>query len=133
MKSEPMITVRDVEASSRFYCRVLDAKSGHGGKEYEQIVRDGMLLLQLHHRDAHEHPNLLDENVPVGNGVLLWFRTSGFDAAVERAREAGAEILEGPQVNRLAGHRECLFRDPDGYKVVLASPFGDIGEGRSPG
>jgi catechol 2,3-dioxygenase-like lactoylglutathione lyase family enzyme len=128
MKVEPMITVRDVEASSRFYQAVLDARSGHGGKEYEQIVRDGALLLQLHHRDAHEHPHLLDEDVAVGNGVLLWFRTDRFDAAVERARKAGAEILEEPHVNALAGHRECLFRDPDGYKVVLASPFGDLGK-----
>ena len=45
MKVEPMITVRDVPASSRFYQQVLDAKSGHGGDEYEQIVRDGVLLL----------------------------------------------------------------------------------------
>ena len=127
MQVEPMITVRDVEASSRFYQRVLDATSGHGGDEYEQIVRDGTLLLQLHHRDAHEHPHLLDEKVAVGNGVLLWFRTDRFDAAVERAREAEAQILEEPHVNPKAGHRECLFLDPDGYKVVFASPFGDLG------
>ena len=128
MKVQPMITVRDVEASSRFYQRVLDAKSGHGGKEYEQIVRQGTLLLQLHHRDAHEHPNLVDEAQPVGNGVLLWFQTGRFDAAVARVREAGARILEEPHVNPRAGHRECLFLDPDGYKVVLSSPYGDLGE-----
>ncbi|MCZ6782274.1 MAG: VOC family protein [Proteobacteria bacterium] len=128
MKVEPMITVRDVPASSRFYQQVLDAKSGHGGDEYEQIVRDGVLLLQLHHRDAHEHPHLIDEAMAVGNGVLLWFRTDQFDAAVARAREAGAEILEEPHVNPLAGHRECLFLDPDGYKVCFASPYGDLGD-----
>jgi catechol 2,3-dioxygenase-like lactoylglutathione lyase family enzyme len=128
MKVEPMITVRDDEASSRFYQQVLDAQSGHGGKEYEQIVRDGALLLQLHHRDAHEHPHLIDENVAVGNGVLLWFRTDTFDTAIERVRDAGAQILEEPHANRLAGHRECLFLDPDGYKVVFASRFGDLGE-----
>jgi hypothetical protein len=44
MKPETLITVRDVEASSRFYQQALDAKSGHGGKEYEQITRDGALL-----------------------------------------------------------------------------------------
>ncbi len=123
-----MITVHDVEASSRFYQQVLGAESGHGGKEYEQIVRDGALLLQLHHRDAHEHPHLIDEKMGVGNGVVLWFRTDGFDAAVERVREAGAQILEEPHVNPLAGHRECLFLDPDGYKVAFASAYGDLGE-----
>jgi catechol 2,3-dioxygenase-like lactoylglutathione lyase family enzyme len=127
MKSEPMIAVRDVEASSRFYQHVLDARSGHGGKEYEQIVRDGVLLLQLHHRDAHEHPHLADEGVPVGNGVLLWFRTDRFDDVVERARGAGVRILEEPHVNPLAGHHECLLLDPDGYKVAIASHYGDLG------
>ena len=128
MNVEPMITVRDVEVSSRFYQRVLDAQSGHGGREYEQIVREGALLLQLHHRDAHEHPHLLDEKVAVGNGVVLFFRTPEFEAAVARLQEAGAEILEEPHVNPLAGHRECLFLDPDGYKVAFASPYGDLGE-----
>jgi catechol 2,3-dioxygenase-like lactoylglutathione lyase family enzyme len=126
MKPETLITVRDVEASSRFYQRVLDARSGHGGKEYEQIMRDGALLLQLHHRDAHEHGNLIDEDVPVGNGVLLWFRSDRFDAAVERVRALGARILEEPHVNPLAGHREFMFLDPDGYKVVISSPYGDL-------
>ncbi len=129
MKIQPMITVCDVEASSRFYQQVLDAKSGHGGDEYEQIVRDGELLLQLHHRDAPEHPHLIDEQAAVGNGVVLWFCTVQFDGSVERVRRAGAEILEEPHVNPQAGHRECLFLDPDGYKVAFASPYGDLGEG----
>lgn len=128
MKTQPMITVRDVEASSRFYQRVLDAKSGHGGNEYEMIVRDDTLLLQLHHRDAHEHPHLIDDDVPVGNGIWLYFLTDRFDDAIERLRASGAEIIEEPHVNSLAGHRECLFLDPDGYKIVFASPYGDLGE-----
>jgi catechol 2,3-dioxygenase-like lactoylglutathione lyase family enzyme len=122
-----MIAVTDVEASSRFYCEVLGAQSGHGGKEYEQIARDGALLLQLHHRDAHEHPHLFDPSLATGNGVLLWFQTGEFDATLERVRASGATILEGPAVNENANHRECMFVDPDGYKVVIASPFGDLG------
>ena len=35
MRPQPLIAVRDVEASSRWYQRLLDCKSGHGGKEYE--------------------------------------------------------------------------------------------------
>jgi catechol 2,3-dioxygenase-like lactoylglutathione lyase family enzyme len=127
MQIQPLITVRDVAASSRFYQQVLGAKSGHGGDEYEMIVRDGVLLLQLHHRDAHEHPNLIDDDIAVGNGVLLWFLAPDFDAAISRVRASGARVLEEPHVNPLAGHRECLFLDPDGYKVVFASPRGDLG------
>ncbi len=123
MKSQPLITVRDVPASSRFYQQLLGAQSGHGGDEYEQIVLDGHLLLQLHHHDAHEHPHLCDEAIPVGNGVLLCFETEAFEAVVERARSAQVHLLEEPHWNELAGHRECLVRDPDGYKVMLNSPF----------
>jgi hypothetical protein len=38
---QPMVAVRDVDASRRFYLRVLGAESGHGGNEYEQVVNDG--------------------------------------------------------------------------------------------
>ena len=128
MNPQPLIAVRDVEASSQWYQRVLGAQSGHGGAEYERIVCGGRLILQLHHWDAHEHPHLgRPERGPVGNGVLLWFQTDRFDAALERIREVGVTILEGPKVNPFAGHREIWIQDPDGYVVVLAGAEGDMG------
>ena len=85
------------------------------------------LILQLHRWDAHEHPYMGDpRSKPYGNGVLLWFRTNAFDAAVAKARALDAEILEEPHVNTNANHRECWLRDPDGYVVVLAGAYGDI-------
>ena len=128
MRPQPLIAVPDVEASSRWYQRLLACQSGHGGPEYERLVAGGELILQLHRWDAHEHPYMGDvDSKPYGNGVLLWFQTDDFDAAVERARELEAEILEAPHVNRNAGHRECWIRDPDGYVIVLASAYGDLG------
>lgn len=129
MRPQPMIAVRDVEASSRWYQRLLGCESGHGGKEYERLLFEGELVLQLHHWDAHEHPHLGDPDArPYGNGALLWFQTDAFDSALARARDLGAEILEGPHVNPNAQHREIWVRDPDGYVVVLASPWGDVGD-----
>ena len=104
----------DLSRALRLMMETADDETGEVDEEVDK------LLLQLHHRDAHEHPHLHDEAVPVGNGVLLWFQTDEFDAAVARARDAGAVILEEPHVNPNAGHRECWLRDPDGYKVVLA-------------
>jgi len=123
MRSQPLIAVTDVEASSRWYQRVLDASSGHGGKEYERIVdASGDFVLQLHDWDVHEHPHLGDpQSQPYGNGVLLWFMVDDFDDAIVRINELGAEVLEGPKVNPNACHREIWIRDPDGYVVVLAS------------
>lgn len=127
MRPQPMIVVNDVPASSLWYQRLLDVKSGHGGDEYEQLVRDdGTLILQLHHWDVHEHPFLGDPDAPKGNGALLWFEIDDFPDAVYRAEDMSAEILEGPLVNPNAQHREIWIRDPDGYTVVLATKYGDL-------
>lgn len=91
MKAQPLIAVRDVERSSRWYQRLLDCQSGHGGSEYEQIVRDGEIVPQLHAWDAHEHPNLCNADAaPHGFGVLLRFQMTGFDKAVTQARAHSA-------------------------------------------
>ncbi|MCW5771054.1 MAG: VOC family protein [Rhodospirillaceae bacterium] len=128
MRPQPLIAVADVEASSRWYCRLLDCESGHGGPLYEQLMRDGVMLMQLHHWRDENHPNLGDPDAAAhGYGVLLWFQAEDFDGAVARARELQAEILEGPLVNLNARQREIWVRDPDGYVVVIAGPRGDVG------
>jgi catechol 2,3-dioxygenase-like lactoylglutathione lyase family enzyme len=120
---QPLIVVRDVPASSRFYAQILGAESAHGGQEYEQLVSAGELVLQLHHIDVeHHHGPLASNDVPLGNGALLWFEVSDFDAAVRRARDAGAAVERDEHVNPNAGQREIWLRDPDGYLVVLAGP-----------
>ena len=127
MNPQPLITVRDVALSSRWYQAVLGFQSGHGGPDYEQLLSDGSLVMQLHHWDAHEHPNLGSaEAGSVGNGVVLWFQTEAFDDAAQRIQAHGAQILEGPQVNPFANHREVWLRDPDGYVVVIAGVHGDV-------
>ena len=128
IRPQPLIAVRDVPASSRWYQRVLGCTSGHGGREYERVVDGaGELMLQLHHWDAHDHPHLGDPaRKPYGNGVLLWFQVADFDATVARAQALGAELLQGPLVNPNANQRELWLRDPDGYAVVLAGLPGDV-------
>jgi catechol 2,3-dioxygenase-like lactoylglutathione lyase family enzyme len=128
MRAQPLIAVFDVEASSRWYQRLLDCKSGHGGPDYEQLVRDGEMLLQLHAWEDEEHPNLGDPDAAAhGYGVLLWFQTDEFDAALARVRELRAQVIQGPLVNPNARQREIWLRDPDGYVVVIAGKPGDLG------
>ena len=132
MRPQPLISVGDVEASSRWYQRLLDCKSAHGGPEYERLTSKGQLIMQLHHFDVgHHHGTIGDPAVkPYGNGVLLWFETDDFDAAVDRATELGATVLKEPHRNPPDGpggpaHREIWLSDPDGYAVVLCSPDGE--------
>ena len=83
-------------------------------------------MLQLHAWDEEDHPNLVNRDAaPVAHGVILWFQLDDFDAAVERARELGAEVIQGPFVNPAPQHREMWLRDPDGFVVVVASSDGE--------
>ena len=131
IEAQPLIAVRDVRASSRWYSRLLgaDSQPEHSHRDfYDRISSSGRLLLQLHAWDEEGHPNLVNAAAaPVGHGVLLWFRVEDFDAAVERAAELKAEIIEGPLVNPAPQHRELWLRDPDGFVVVIASPDGECG------
>ncbi len=144
MRSQPLLVVRDVEVSTRFYRRLLGCslgggdRSGHHGdgpRQYERLYdstrhhsewgSDG-LVLQLHRWDAeHHHGNMGDPALPVGNGALIWFEVDDFDAVVTRARELEARVVLDVHVNPNAGHRELWLADPDGYIVVVASPDGD--------
>ena len=124
MQLAPLICVRDVPASSRWYQQLLGAHSGHGGDEYERINdADGRLVLQLHRWEVeHHHGPLGDPALPHGNGVLLWFELQDFDAAVGRAELLEVQVLRPSQLSE-NGNWEFWLLDPDGYKVVLTSPL----------
>ena len=131
MRPQPMIAVTDVEASSRWYQRLLGCKSDHGGPHYERLVFNGQLILQLHHFEVEHHHGRIGnpDDKPYGNGVLLWFEIEDFDSAISRLAELKAQIVlprhrNPPDGNGGPNHWECWFRDPDGYSVVLASPDG---------
>ncbi len=124
MQPMPMLSCSSVSASSAWYQQTLGLTSAHGGDEYEMLMHGDRLVLQLHALDAHEHPYLVRSGEPFGNGVAVWFESDDYAAAVERVRTSGAEVLEDDHVNPLAHHREIWVRDPDGYVVVVSSPFG---------
>lgn len=127
MRAQPMITCTSVSESSEWYQQVLGFESAHGGDEYEMLKSDGELVLQLHEVDATEHPALLRDGEPLGgNGVALWFESDHFDDDLVRIQTSRAEVIEDAHVNPLAHHREIWLRDPDGYVVVMSSPFGDV-------
>ncbi|MBT9317386.1 VOC family protein [Leptothoe spongobia] len=126
MKPQPLIAVHDVSSSRNWYENVLGLRSGHGGDKYERMMHGDRIVLQLHRWDAHEHLHLGDPSVPIGNGAVLWFQTDRFDEIVDKAQAFQARILEGPQINSNANHREIWLSDPDDYTVVIAGTPGDV-------
>ena len=139
MRPQPLIAVTDVEASSRWYQRLLNCQSAHGGPNYERLVANGTLILQLHKFEVeHHHGPIGDrDDKPYGNGVLLSFEVDDFDDAVAGVRGLKAEIVldrhrDPPEGDGGPNHWEIWLRDPDGYTVVLASPDGTAAGGRRP-
>jgi len=131
MRAQPLIVVTDVEKSSRWYQRLLGLRSNHGGSAYEQLVLNGQLVLQLHSFEVEHHhgPLANRDDRPYGNGVLLWFEVDDFEGVVQRAAEMGVEIVlprhrNPPDGDGGPNHWELWMRDPDGYGIVVASPYG---------
>jgi len=131
IENQTLIAVRDVRTSSRWYGELLGADSlpDHSHRDfYDRISCCGRLVLQLHAWDVEDHPNLINAYAaPPAHGVVLWFQLDDFDAAVERARGLGAEVIEEQHVNPAPQHKEMWLRDSDGYVVVICSPDGDCG------
>jgi len=128
VRSQPLIAVRDVRASTRWYKQLLglDSLPEHAHRDlYERMFCASELVLQLHAWDKEDHPNLVNANAaPAGHGVLLWFEVDDFDEVVRQARTLRAEIVLEPHLNPAPNHREMWLRDPDGYTVVIASHDG---------
>jgi len=123
MRPQPLIAVADVEAGSRWFQQVLGLTSGHGGPNYEMLLDGGEIAAHLHQWEADEHPHIGNPDDPSrGNGVLLWFWTDDFDAAVERVRAHDVTVLDGPLLNPNSRNREVWVRGPEGYVVVVAGP-----------
>ena len=122
VRSQPLLAVRDVEASSRWYQKLLGCEGTHGGDEYEMLVSNGEPLLQLHAWDLDDHANLTGpDSAPHGHGVLVWFETTDFDASVKAAQALKVDWVEAPHVNPNSRRQEFWVRDPDGYVVVLSA------------
>jgi hypothetical protein len=119
----PMLFVDDVEASSKWYQQLLGAQSAHGGPEFETLMLDGRLVLQLHRADAEEHGGpRLPEGATRGAGVLLYVQVPDVRATHTTAVSMRADIETTPSYIDLARHTEFIVRDPDGYALSVFQP-----------
>ncbi len=143
MRPQPLICVTDVEASSRWYQNLLGVRGARMvAATYEQLVKDGSLILQLHSFETEHQHGLIGNRAdrPYGNGVILWFEVDDFDAIIQRATEMKVDMIlprhrNPPETEGDGGpnHWECWMRDPDGYTVVVASPYGTANGAWRPG
>ncbi|MCU1284009.1 MAG: glyoxalase [Acidobacteriales bacterium] len=93
------------------------------GSEYEQLLHQGVMVLQLHSWEAHGHQYLGGPTSQLpGNGV------EDVQSAYGRALRADANILEALVINQNANDREFWLKDPDAHIVAGAGRTGDPGD-----
>ncbi|MEE9336433.1 MAG: VOC family protein [Granulosicoccaceae bacterium] len=127
-RSQPLIAVNDVLASSVWYAKLLnvrlhsDTEEDTHGNSYNRLSKGNQIIMQLHGWDADGHPNMISKtDTVVGHGVVLWFEVDEFNETVSRAKEIGAISLEEPSKKPYAHHLEFWIADPNGYVVGIAS------------
>lgn len=119
-KIDPIIAVKDIEVSSKWYQTILGCRSKHGGKKFDILVAENdEVLLCLHKWGEHEHPTMTDPNITPGNGLILYFRTNNMKQIRENAHKASASIEEDIHLNSNTGKMEFSLRDPDGYYLTI--------------
>ncbi len=120
IKLDPIIAVKDVEASAGWYERIFDLKKTHGGEDFAVLVtKENEIILCLHKWGEHQHPSLTDQNIVAGNGLLLYFRTDSIEAIRKKVEKAGCVIEEEIHLNPNSLKKEFSVKDPDGYFLTI--------------
>jgi catechol 2,3-dioxygenase-like lactoylglutathione lyase family enzyme len=122
------ITVNDVDESLGFYRDALglevlnDVSSG----DYRWLTLGspaqpglGIVLSEPRAGRSQADGDALQELLVKGSLPLLVFRSDDVDAAFEKLRASGAEVLQEP-MDQGWGPRDCAFRDPSGNTVRLS-------------
>ncbi len=120
IRTEPIIGVKNVEESSKWYQELLGCKSNHGGEYFEILAdQDDTTILNLHKWEEHSHPTLSNSKM-AGNGLILYFRVDNLDEKWENAKSLNAEIEEEPSLNQNSGKKEFAIRDLDNYYLIIS-------------
>lgn len=119
-KLDPIIAVKDVEASSKWYQSVFGCRSMRGGKEFDILAsEDDEVLICLHKWGAHGHPTMTNPTITPGNGLILYFRTENMEMLRQNIEKIGSTIEEDIHLNPNSTKKEFSLRDPDGYYLTI--------------
>jgi predicted enzyme related to lactoylglutathione lyase len=120
-KLDPIIAVRDIQASSKWYQSIFNWKSLHGGDHFDILVDENdEVVLCLHPWEQDEHPTMMNPAITPGNGLILYFRTEDMQAIRQNAEKLGYAIEEDIHKNPNSSKMEFSLRDPDGYFLIIS-------------
>lgn len=122
-----ILFVENVAASLAFYSRAFGLPTGflHESGDYGELAT-GDTKLAFSSRtlmtSLGKSPARADPKAPV---FEIAFETGDVPAALGKARQAGAEVLQEPR-EEAWGQTTAYVRDPDGYLVEICSPVAGV-------
>ncbi len=120
IKLDPIIAVKDVEASAEWYVSVFGCIRAHGGKEFAVLLSENdEVLICLHKWEAHGHPTMKDPDLTPGNELILYFRTENMNVITENVEKVNARVEEYIHLNPNSLKKEFSLREPDGYYLTI--------------
>jgi hypothetical protein len=120
IKLDPIIAVKDVEASAKWYEQIFGLKKAHGGKDFAVLVSENDdIIFCLHKWGEHQHPSLTDPSIAAGNGLILYFRTDKMEVIRKNIDGISCIIEEDIHLNPNSLKKEFSLRDPNGYFLTI--------------
>jgi catechol 2,3-dioxygenase-like lactoylglutathione lyase family enzyme len=122
------ITVNDVDESLAFYRDGLgldvQMDVANGGFRWVTLGSPeqpglGLVLSAPHAGRSQAAGDALQELLTKGELPMMVYAASDVDAAFERLRATGAEVLQEP-IEQDWGPKDCAFRDPSGNVVRIS-------------
>ena len=119
-KLDPIIAVKDVEASAAWYQQLFGFRRTHGGDTFAVLVsEDDEIILCLHKWGEHDHPTMTNPGITPGNGLILYFRTKNMEAVRAGVEKSGSIIEEDIHLNPNSLKKEFSLSDLDGYYLIV--------------
>ena len=121
IKIDPIIAVKNVEASVKWYQQVFGFKRAHGESNLFAVLTSehGEVLLCLHKWGEHEHPTMKNSSITPGNGLILYFRVEDINVIRQNVEEISSIVEDETHVNPNSQKKEFSLRDPDGYYLTV--------------
>ena len=119
-KNDPIIAVKDVKESSKWYINVFDCKRTHGGNDFAVLVdENNEVLICLHKWGEHEHPTMTNPKIKPGNGLILYYNTDNLETIRDNVEKMNYPIEKDIYLNSNSRKNEFSLRDPDGYYITI--------------
>lgn len=114
----PIISTTDLPRALKFYRDALDGRIQYQFPDSGEPVYVGLTV------GSSQLGLAQDDSAQTGGRqrIALWVYAEDCDAAVERLRLNGAEVVEKP-ADQPWGERVARLRDPDGNLVLIGAPL----------